>query len=73
VRHAYVKMEKSGAVCIRWWVDASEGVAARTMIHVYPGERAFGLPFGHWRGLCGSFVNLDEVDAALPGAVAPGN
>jgi hypothetical protein len=73
VRHAYVKVDKSGAVCIRWWVDAAEGVAARTMIHVCPGEQAFGLRFEQWCRLTGSFVNLDELDAPVPGSFARGN
>jgi hypothetical protein len=61
VKHAFVKLEKDGAISIRWWVDTSEGVATRTLIHVRPGESAFDLDFDDWRQHLGCFVDLDEL------------
>lgn len=63
MKHAYVKLESDGAVSIRWWVDADEGVAARKMIQLRPGERAFDLGFAEWRARAGTFVDLDEVQS----------
>ena len=62
MRHAFVKLEQNGAISIRWWVDTSEGVATRTLIHVQPNESAFGVGFDGWRRLAGGFVDLDEVE-----------
>jgi hypothetical protein len=73
VRHAYVKLEKTGEVCIRWWVDTAVGVATRTMIHVRPGERAFGLPYDSWFRLAGGFVDLDDLDRDERDAAAASN
>ncbi len=73
MRHAYVKMEKSGAVSIRWWVDTAAGVACRTLIQVHPGESAFGVAFGEWCRRGGTFVNLDELDPEGPGSVGLSN
>jgi hypothetical protein len=61
VKHAFVKLERDGQVSIRWWVDTQQGVAARTLIFLRPGESAFELPYEEWHKLRGQFVDLDEL------------
>lgn len=61
VKHAFIKLEKNGSVSIRWWVDSGDGVATRTLIHVFPGESAFDLHFDEWRRRTGLFVDLDDL------------
>jgi hypothetical protein len=61
VKHAFIKLERNGAVSIRWWVDGVDGVATRSVIHVLPGQTAFEVPFERWRERAGFFVDLDEI------------
>lgn len=61
MRHAYIRLEKSGDISIRWWVDGAKGLASREVILVAPGESAFGIPHDVWVTHVGAFVDLDEV------------
>lgn len=65
MNHAYVKLEKDGHVSLHWWVDGSDGVSTRAVLHVNAGQHAFEIGFDEWRRRTGTFVDLDEVHRNL--------
>lgn len=69
VRHAFIRLEKSGDISIRWWVDGTKGLSTRALIVVRPGESAFGLVHAEWVHLASGFVDLDDIAKDFEGPV----
>lgn len=61
MKHAYIKLENTGTISIRWWVDDDHGVSTRALLNIGPGESAFDIPFEQWLGLAGTFVDIDRA------------
>jgi hypothetical protein len=69
MRHAYIKLENTGTISIRWWVDGENGVSTRELLSIGPGESAFDIPFEEWLSLAGTFVDIDKAkDRRVPRA-----
>lgn len=67
MKHAFVRCDDDGTVCVRWWVDCPAGATARCRFRVQPGQVALGVPYHVWLAHAGTFVDIDELRGAGAG------